>query len=185
MVGKAVGVVLLWLVIGLSSSSALAQYSQSDQDYYRGRGESSAWGTDAAVRERSGGGSSGVKRVRIERRAGYDRLIFEFEFGTPNYWVHYEAPAIHLYSGEEVKVRGRAFIEISLSPILYSKKNYNTPLARLRQGRIPLRTRLVSDVWSIGWFEGEMRYAVGLNARKPFRVRVLSNPARLVIDFKR
>ncbi|MBD0373219.1 MAG: hypothetical protein ICV60_20440 [Pyrinomonadaceae bacterium] len=184
MIGKAFGVGLLWLAIGLSS--ALAQsYSQRDQDYYRGRGESSAWGTDAAVRQRSGGGSLGVKRVRIERRAGYDRLVFEFDAGAPNYWVHYEDPPIQLYSGEVVKVRGKAFIEVSLSPILYSKKNYNTPVVRLKRGRTPLRTTLVSDVWSMGWFEGEMIYAVGLNARRPFRVRMLSNPARLVIDFKK
>jgi hypothetical protein len=100
--------------------------------------------------------------------------------------VHYEKPPISLMSGDEVKgIRGRAFIEVSLSPVIYSESNYNTPIERMQRNGSPLRTPLVSDVWSLGWFEGEMIYAVGLAARKPFRVQMLSNPSRLVIDFKR
>jgi hypothetical protein len=186
MIGKAFSVGLLCLTIGLSSAHGQS-YTQAEEDeYLRGRGESKAWGTDASVRQSQEGGSSGVRRVRVGRHPGYDRVVFEFNVGTPNYWVHYERPPISLMSGEEVKgIRGTAFIEVSLSPILYSEKNYNTPVARMRLGRSPLRTQLVSDVWSLGWFEGELIYTIGLKERRPFRVQRFSNPDRLVIDFKR
>jgi hypothetical protein len=183
MAGKAFVVGLLWLMLAVSPAPG---QSTDDADYLQGRGESSGWGTNAAVRQRPEGGSGGIKKVRIGRHAGYDRVVFEFDNDEPNYWVHYEPPPISFMSGEEVKgIRGRAFIEISLSPVLYSEKNYNTPAAPIKNGRSPLRTSLISDVWSIGWFEGEMRYVLGLKERRPFRVQMFSNPSRLVIDLKR
>ena len=35
-----------------------------------------------------------------------------------------------------------------------------------------------------GVFEGIQNFLIGIKAKKPFRVRELSNPVRLVIDFK-
>jgi hypothetical protein len=181
MIGKAFGVGLLWLTVGLSPASGQTR----GQEFSYEKGESNAWTTEEVVRQSSAGGAGGVKKVRVGTHAGYDRVVFEFGLGTPNYWVYYEKPPIEIYGDQIVNVRGRAFIEISLSPILYSEKNYNTPVARIGTGRNPLRTPLISDVWSLGWFEGELMFAVGLNARRPFRVQMLSNPSRLVIDFKK
>jgi hypothetical protein len=42
----------------------------------------------------------------------------------------------------------------------------------------------VRDIKTVDWFENFFSFAVGLKAKKAFRVRELSNPTRLVIDFK-
>lgn len=185
MVGKAFGVGLLWLTIGLSSVAAQSNIQTKAQEYSSGLGQLNVWTTEDVVRQSTKASADEVK-VSVGTHEGFDRLVFEFKGGLPNYCVGYEEPPIQIMSGEEVKgIRGRAFITVSMSPITYSEKNYNTPIERLKEGQNPLRTALVSDVWSLGWFEGEFNYAVGLKARKPFRVLVLSNPSRLVIDFKK
>lgn len=185
MIGKVVGVAVLCLTIGLSSARGQSNSQTKGEEYSSGRGELNVWTTDEVARQKLSAGTYDVK-VRIGAHTSYDRVVFEFEGGMPNYWVYYEKPPITLYSSEEVKgIRGKAFIEVSLSPIIYTEKNYNLPVDRIKVARSPLRTRLVSDVWSLGWFEGEFIYAVGLGARRPFRVQVFSNPDRLVLDFKK
>ena len=180
MIGKAFGVGLLCLMMWVTYAPA------QSNNQTNGRGVLNDWTVKEVARQDLSAGTDKVVKVRVGSHPGYDRLVFEFNTGTPNYWVHYQKPPVQLYSGEEVKgVRGNAFLEVSLSPVIYSEKNYNTPVERLRKGRYPLRTQLVSDVWSLGWFEGELIYAVGLKDRRFFRVQVLSNPNRLVIDFRK
>jgi hypothetical protein len=180
MIGKAFGVGLLCLTVCVASAPA------QSKNQTNGRGVLNDWTVKEVARQDLGAGTDRVFRVRVGSHPGYDRVVFEFGAGAPNYWVYYQKPPVRLYSGEEVKgIRGNAFLEVSLSPVIYSEKNYNTPVERLKRGQNPLRTRLVSDVWSLGWFEGELIYAVGLRERRFFRVQVFSNPDRLVIDFRK
>ena len=181
MIGKAFGVALLLLTMWLSPA-----FGQSKvEDYYYQEGELNTWTTDEVGKQDFKSGTTGVKRVRVGRHPGYDRVVLEFDQGTPNYWVNYEKIPISLYGDQQIKVRGKAAIEISMSPVLYSEKNYNTPVAPIKRRGSRLRTPLITEVWSLGWFEGEVMYAIGLNSRRPFRVQTFSNPDRLVIEFKR
>jgi hypothetical protein len=43
---------------------------------------------------------------------------------------------------------------------------------------------VIQEIKNSDFFEGYLAFAVGLKARTVYRVRQLSNPARLVIDFK-
>jgi hypothetical protein len=54
-------------------------------------------------------------------------------------------------------------------------KNY--PKSKLN---FPTLMQIKSGVW----FEGIQDFLIGVKAKKPFRVQELSNPSRLVIDFK-
>jgi uncharacterized secreted protein with C-terminal beta-propeller domain len=43
---------------------------------------------------------------------------------------------------------------------------------------------VIREVKTSSFFEGEIEYLIGFKKRTPFRVLALSNPTRLVIDFK-
>ena len=183
MFGKAFGICLLWLAIAVSYAAGQSNNQAQAQEGYA-EGRFNVWTTGTVFRENIGKAADDVK-IRVGTHKGYDRIVFELKGDLPTFSVAYQTLPFELYDSSEIyNVRGKAFMEITFIPFNYSEKNYNTPVDLKKSSQPNLRTPLISDFRSLGWFEGEIRYAIGLKARRPFRVQVLSNPTRLVIDFK-
>lgn len=123
--------------------------------------------------------------VRVARHDGADRVVFEFRGdGTPGASVRYlEGPVIEDGSGDEVEVGGEATLEVRLEPAsgvdLGSDggPTYTGP-DRFR----PSGTAGIVELVRTGDFEAVLTWAVGLEARVPFRVTTLSDPPRVVVD---
>jgi hypothetical protein len=183
MVGKVVGWGLLMLMLGFSSAFGQSAGQSKAGEYYDQVGRLNVWTTEEVLRRKYGQFPEFLT-MRFGKHRGFDRVVFEVKGDLIGYMVTFGQPPFQAEAGENtVKVRGRAFVEISLYPVRSSDENIeaNNNLA-IQQNR--LKMPLIREVKPVEWFEGELRYVFGLKRRTPFRVQTLSNPTRLVVDFK-
>jgi len=134
-----------------------------------------------------------TRRRRDERRCrdvghheGYDRVVFQFrDEGLPGYRVEYvQPPLIEDGSGDTVDVAGNAFVVVRMEPA--SGFDLNTGEGELvykGPKRLP-GTGVVKEVARTGDFEAVLSWAIGLEAKVPFRVTTAASPSRLIVDFK-
>jgi hypothetical protein len=128
-------------------------------------------------------------KMRTSRHKNFDRIVFEFdERDVPEYTVYYKnAPILidrsHIENPakptkeETINVKGKAFVIIDFA-LGFAGIDVRSP--SMGEQDLPV----VRDIKTVDWFENFFSFAVGLKAKKAFRVRELSNPTRLVIDFK-
>ena len=143
------------------------------------------WGSLA----KSGGTLSQAPLVeaRTGRHTCYDRVVFEFNGAANGYSVHY-GEAYTEGQGQPMSpiTAGGALLAVSLRAPAYDQAHAST---------FPHRTgdhvanvtgyRTLRDVVFGGSFEGYTTFAVGVRARLPYRVFVLSGPgahSRIVLD---
>jgi hypothetical protein len=127
--------------------------------------------------------------VRAGAHRCFDRATFEFQTSkarAPGYRAAYEsAPIRQDGSGRPVPVRGDAFLVVRLSPARDSdisgagspRPTYRGPAAVEPRGG----TRIV-EVRHVSSFEGTVKWAIGVDRRRAFRVTTLHSPPRVVID---
>jgi hypothetical protein len=163
------------LFIAVFASTAAAQWPDN--------GKLNAWTSRTISRRHDESREAAyLKEVRVGRNKGFDRVVFEFIGDIPRYQVEYVKAPIVGTADEEIKVAGRYFVEINLQLLPYPEPEQNIAEAIIPEGR--LKFPAISEVKEIEWFEGVRPFVVGLKAKKLFRVQQLSNPTRLVIDFK-
>jgi len=122
-----------------------------------------------------------LKKVRIAKGSGFDRLVFEFTGGIPRYLVEFAKSGSFENTAEEfVKVGGKAFIEVNLQTLPYPENAKDD--AKIPNGNQHLP--VFNEIREVEWFEGVRDFGIGLNSRKMFRVQELTGPYRLIIDFK-
>ncbi|MGZ4397420.1 MAG: AMIN-like domain-containing (lipo)protein, partial [Gaiellaceae bacterium] len=134
-------------------------------------------------------GTALLERVDLARHEGYDRVVFQFRNGLPGYRVAYaEAPLHEDGSGKPVPVAGNYFVVVRMEPASGfdlgtgdGKLVYTGPRRLAGSGA---GTSEVSEIVRTGDFEAVLTWAVGLVDRVDFRVTTLSDPARLVVDFR-
>ncbi len=117
--------------------------------------------------------------VRVAEREGFDRIVLEFSgTGTPGWAVKYVDEAALEGSGDIVTLGGDATLDISASNTTWPASDYYSGPKRLKAegGDTP-------EVYVAGTFEGYTQVLAGIDGpRAPFRVYVLTEPSRLVID---
>ena len=138
--------------------------------------------TEPDTAEPSSGSLVGVTDVRLGRHQGFDRVVFEVGGqGTPGWEVRYvDAPASQ-GSGADVAVEGEAVLQVTLSGTGYPGDTGVEEWA----GPDPLRARETEVVTEVVWdgtFEGTSVAFVGTSARAPFRVYLLEEPTRVVLE---
>lgn len=129
-------------------------------------------------------------KLRVSGNKDFDRVVFEFEEKeVPEYTIYYTKPPItldpnHLENpkrpakDEIITVGGKAFVIVCFA------LSYDASASNLK---FPGGQNLfnVRDIKAVDWFENFFSFAIGLSEKKAFRVQELTNPARLVVDFKR
>lgn len=147
------------------------------------KGRLKSWNTSSVSRISGYGDFIYLTDIRVARNPGFDRVVFEFKGGLPSYRVQF-ADKLEMYGpdDEPVKLRGSHFVSINLQGLPYPEdsnlKDVIVPVT-------PSGMRSFVEMRETEWFEGVRFYLVGLRSRPQFRVQELSNPYRLVIDFKR
>jgi LPXTG-motif cell wall-anchored protein len=134
--------------------------------------------TQPRVVEHPPGGPGKLTTLRAGRHGGYDRVVFQLDGSIPYYSVRY-VPQVHLDgSGEPLRLRGAAFLEVVIRAPTHDE-HYRPVLTptRLRPDFPALR-----EVNAPGSFEGQTTAGIGLAHRVGFRVLELANPTRIVID---
>jgi hypothetical protein len=128
-----------------------------------------------------------LSEVRTGTHEVYDRVVWEFSQGArPHLWVEYVDQPAQPGSGHPVEVAGEAYLrliaggarDISAEHMTRSDvAPYEGP-ERLDAPNAPA----IQEVVALGDFEAHMQWAVGLDSQRPFRVQVLRDPLRIVID---
>jgi hypothetical protein len=144
--------------------------------------------TRADTAEPTGEGETflSVTDVRVGRHDGYDRVVFDLDgkgSGRPGWRVEYVDRATDDGSGHAVKVDGDAILRVSLSGTA-------TPTDSGVEGftgeRIePEGTDSVDEIVYRYWFEGYTTAFLGVDeGERPFRVFLLDDPTRVVVDVR-
>ena len=122
--------------------------------------------------------------VRAARHPGYDRVVFEFRSGVPGYDVRYVEPPVQADgSGEEVAVSGGAVLRVRMEPALDADlAQESAPRTYTGPTRFSPDTAAVVELVRTGGFEAVLTWAIGVDAKRSFRVTRLESPARIVID---
>lgn len=172
-----------------SATSPMAEASSPSVPSDPDRTEASSGLPDASTDPRNapptGKGSALLVDVRAGAGDGYERIVFEFE-GTavPGYSVRWvDGPIQAAGSGMSVDVGGEAFLEVAMTSASGVDPHSGEPTyggaSRLD---LAAQTQLLVELVRSGDFEGNLTWVAGGRARSPFRVLVLTEPTRLVID---
>ena len=150
-------------------------------------GTLNTWTTNPFSRaHNSSNQASYIKVVRAAKQAGFDRVVFEFEGPFPNYRIEYLN--WRLYDTEagrqHIRQAGNVFLQINFFVIPTGDEQLKFTNAKTFVPRGRLRMPSLQSVKDKVLFEGYYDFLMGVSSRKPYRVTELSNPSRLVIDFK-
>jgi len=142
-------------------------------------------GTLAATRRRSRPGppTAQLRSVRVSADAGFDRVVFEFADSVlPGYQIEYpEGPIRRCGSGDAVPLAGPDRLLVRLEPAqAHDERGNSTVPNREWAPRLPgvQEMKLVCD------FEGQVEWAIGLAARRRFRVIETAPSAHLIVDVR-
>lgn len=135
---------------------------------------------------RQHGTSTTVHVVRVAKQKGFDRVVFEFDGPVPNYEIKYLKSGY--YEGEagrrRIRIAGSRFIQVTLNQIPIDENQVKVIEAKNFMPKGKLKLPAVAQLDQGEFFEGFFDFLIGVNGRKLFRVSELTNPSRLVIDFK-
>jgi hypothetical protein len=145
---------------------------------YRDTGKLHNWTVGTVSRLNSPDGQ--LRIVRAAKQVDFDRVVFEFADGVPSFTVNYPyAPVYDEATGTSVKISGMEVIEVSF-------RFDRDQTAKIYKGypKTKLNLPVLLEIKNTDGTEGRMAFALGLEARHEFRVQILRNPARLVVDIK-
>lgn len=149
-------------------------------------GKLNAWTTRPVARIHESGETAHLRVVRAAKQKGFDRIVFEFTGSVPNYTVEYHPSRFYEDDSgrREIKIAGRTFVHVNLNsiPVDEEQLKFTESPDFAPKGRLKLP--MLWEVEAAGFFEGHYDFLLGLKARRMFRVTELTNPSRLVIDFR-
>lgn len=124
-----------------------------------------------------------VEDVRVGHHGTFDRVTFELGGeGKPGWLIEYEDNPISQGRGDPVEIAGDAVLRVALRGIPYPSvpgiPRYDGP-ERLQPERTEAIVEVIEDVLYEGWYD----FFVGLDAERPYRIELLDDPTRVVIDF--
>lgn len=129
-----------------------------------------------------GSGLVSVTDMRFGRQVGYDRLVIDLGgSGEPSWRAEYVDEARGQGSGLVVDVDGEAVIELNLQGVTYPGEDGAPPYAGPDVIVAP-PGGAIREVVLDSIFEGTMQVVVGVSAETPFRVFLLEDPTRVILD---
>lgn len=117
--------------------------------------------------------------IRTARHEGFDRVVFDFDGPLPGaVAARYVDRVVADGSGNTVVLAGDAFLLVRFEGgQAHTDAGAPTVADRSRPGLAAL-----TEIAVAGDYEGYVTIALGLTAKRPFRVLELSNPTRVVVD---
>jgi hypothetical protein len=145
-------------------------------------------GTEPVHIDAEGEGTALLTDVRVARHEGFDRVVFEFDGPLPEVDVEYvEPPISEDGSGDEIEVRGDAFLQVTMRPASgfdlsgEGEQTYDGPTRLVGEDA---GTSVIQEVVRNGDFEAVLAWVIGISDRIDFRVDTLVDPSRVVVDVR-
>lgn len=130
----------------------------------------------------SGDASLSPTNIRFGAHDGYDRIVIDFAGeGTPGWLGRYVEEARQAGSGDPVELAGDYVIQVSVTGVVYPIEEGASAFVGDRDFE-PASGTVIEQVVYGSIFEGQAEVYIGLSAREPFRVFLLEDPTRVVID---
>jgi hypothetical protein len=130
----------------------------------------------------SGGaaGSANLTGVRVAEQAGYDRFVLQFDSRVPSYTIKRQAKPTYKSgaSGKSVTLRGSAGAVVQVHSAT-AASTYSGPNGFTHTEFLVLNEAALTED-----FEGYLSWGFGLSRPACLRTFTLSDPPRIVIDFK-
>ena len=155
-------------------------------------GGSEGFGTAAVTSDDfpASGETSLLQDVRVEEatdQEATDRLVFEFgsDTGDVSYEVEYSDTVVDT-AGTAVEVEGEATLAVTITPAsaVDLSGDEAAPTYTGPDRFSPDTASAVTELALAEDFEATMTWAVGVDEERPFRVQVMENPLRLVVDVR-
>jgi hypothetical protein len=143
------------------------------------------WGSQ--VKSHTVQSTASVHDLRAGRHECFDRLVVDLGPGTlAGYHVQYVPVVTQDGSGTPVPLAGAAYLQVTALAFAHDGHYYDTylPPDPLHAVNVNGYSTFRQVAW-LGGFEGSSTIGLGVRARLPFRVQVLTGPgddSRLVID---
>lgn len=118
--------------------------------------------------------------IRTGRHATFDRVVFDLRGGAPGYKVGYVDTVRQDPSGKLIDLRGGANLMVRLRPAQAHRSDGSSTYTGSK--RIFVDDPELREVAFAGDFEGVVSIALGVHAKRGFRVLTLSDPTRIVVD---
>ncbi len=140
--------------------------------------------SDASPDEQAASGDAlvTVTDIRTGRHDGFDRVVFEVGGeGLPGWDVRYVDDPVEQGSGDPVEVDGDTVLRVTVTGVGYP---FDTGIEGFESdGPVPgSGTQVVTEVVLGPTFEGTTEAFIGTSGQSPFRVYLLSGPARIVVE---
>ncbi|MGJ9426672.1 hypothetical protein ACHABX_12610 [Nesterenkonia halotolerans] len=120
--------------------------------------------------------------VRVGQHEGYDRVVFEHNGPSElGYQVEYVDSPTDPQLAEPIDVPGEAYISIGVAGLGLPTSDFDSVLSGPIEG-VDTRSQLVYGVHALSPFEAQSTYLIGVDQQRDFRVQVLEDPVRLVVD---
>jgi len=126
-------------------------------------------------------GISLLQTIRVGAQDGWDRIVFEFKDTRPAVEVAYVDKAQTCGKGDDVSLPGTAMLSVRFRQTqAHTDAGASTLPSReiTGPGNAILKSSVICD------FEGETGVAMGIKTKAPYKVTMLQNPTRVVIDVK-
>jgi len=121
-----------------------------------------------------------VTNVRVAANEGFDRVVFDLDGdGSPGWRVEYVDEALDDGSGIPIPVEGGAVLQVRVAG---TGMPMDTGVEEYSGDPVNLSGAAVQQVVYRFVFEGYSTAFVGVDEQRPFRVFVLQDPLRVVVD---
>ncbi|WP_395401674.1 hypothetical protein ACHMXB_00090 [Arthrobacter sp. UC242_113] len=131
--------------------------------------------------------TAAVTNVRTGQHYCFDRLVIDLKGKAKGYNVRYVSKVAQEGSGQPIKLRGGAFLQLTINSPAYDNatgKATFIPANRSEVTKVSGYHTFRQVAWA-GSFEGYTTLGLGVRARLPFKVYTLDGPgsgSRLVVD---
>ncbi|MHB1224512.1 MAG: AMIN-like domain-containing (lipo)protein [Gemmatimonadaceae bacterium] len=134
--------------------------------------------------ERDGVATLLAVRVATRPESAAERVVFEFDGdAVPHYEIAYARPPFsQCGSGQPVAVAGDAVLRVRLRATRAHAESGEDVRPTVTERNRTLDQPLLRQLILTCDFEGEVEWVLGVSARRPYSVRELDSPARLVVD---
>lgn len=122
-----------------------------------------------------------VTNVKVENHEGFDRVIFELQgTGEPGWFIDYTPTPVQQGSGSPIQFNGHTALNVNIDGTVYP---FELGIENNNVGIIPGSGKTITEVHSVGTFEGRSQFVIGLNGNsRPYSVQRQADPSQITID---
>lgn len=124
-------------------------------------------------------GALAVTGVQVASHDGFDRIVFDLTGdGQPGWFIDYTDSPAQQGSGHPVTYQGSTALNFNIDGVSYP---FDLGIEDPGLGTVAGAGN-VTEVISVGTFEGRSQFVIGLTEQLPYSVQVLEDPQRVVVD---